>query len=224
MNKSAIRLYAVVAIIVATWGVSALVLRATEPPGVEMPTWTFREMPLQLGNWQGATTTLDPEIAVATGADIIVDRSYRNEAGRAVSIHTAMFEDPRKGFTHIPLNCYRANGWRQLTEVGEEISLSEDTTIAVNLSTWEKEGEKILVLYWYQLGEHVLQSRLELGTFRWAMGGEPKWPVLVKIMIQTQLTDEEDSKTVITAFAEQIAQWLNSPEHQKYLHRWPKKK
>ena len=40
-----------------------LVRAQTEPPEVEMPKWTFRTMPLQLGDWHGEDTKLDPTIA-----------------------------------------------------------------------------------------------------------------------------------------------------------------
>ena len=44
------------------------------------------------------------------------------------------------------------------------MEVAEDLTIAVSLTTWEKEEEKILVVYWYQLGQHVLYGRFDLGT------------------------------------------------------------
>ncbi len=45
MNTTARRLYAVAVIIVATYGISRLVQAQTEPPEVDMPSWTFREFP-----------------------------------------------------------------------------------------------------------------------------------------------------------------------------------
>jgi EpsI family protein len=186
-----------------------------------MPGWTFHDLPMQLGNWRGEATELDPVIAAATGASIIVNRAYRNDQGRTVALHAAMFDDPIDGVMHTPQNCYRANGWTKLDETHEDLQVSADQTFAVELTNWKKGDEKAIVLFWYQLGEQVLYSRLDLGKIRWKMRGQPKWPVLTKVMVQITITDPEDSLTTVLDFAEQVAKWLNQPEHQKYLAKWP---
>ena len=190
-------------------------------PRWRSPTGRLRELPFQFGAWHGEDTEMDPKIAVATGADVIINRIYRDEAGHTVSVHTATFMDPAEGIYHSPLNCYRASGWSKLSETRENVKVAEDLSIAVSLTTWEKEGEKILVVYWFQLGQHVLYDRFDLGTsVRWSMRGQPTWPVLVKVMIQLPLTDPDDTKAVGLGFAQKFAEWLNQPEHRKYLDRW----
>lgn len=223
MNSTALRLYAVVAIVAVTYGIASWVQAQVEPPGVEMPNWTFREMPLQLGEWQGEDTELDPKIAAATGAKIIVDRLYRNDLGRAVSLHTAMFDDPSEGVYHSPLNCYVANGWTKTNETLATVHISDDRTLPVKLITWQKEGETVMVVYWYQLGENVLYGRLDLGKLRFTtLRGQEKWPALVKVMIQISAIDVLETEAVVLEFADCVAQWLNQPKHQEdYLGRWP---
>jgi EpsI family protein len=221
MNTTATRLYVVAAIIVGAYGVSRLLQIATEPPEAELPGWTFNEMPLQLGKWRGENTKLDPEIAAATGAATIVDRAYRDEQRIAVSLHTAVFEDPAIGINHSPLNCYRRNGWNKTDDTRENVEISQGSTLPVAMTAWEKEGEKVMVVYWYQLGEQVLYDRFELGSIRWKMRGQPKWPALIKVMIQIPVTDPDDSKALVLGFAEHVAKWLNQPAHKKYLGRWP---
>jgi EpsI family protein len=218
MNSTATRVYIVVAIILVIYGGAHVAQLLAEKPDVEMPDWTFRELPLQLGNWSGEETTLDPTIAAATGAEVIVDRAYHDDSGRVIALHTAMFKDPAEGVYHSPMNCYRANGWRKLSEEHTEVPISENSTIAVDLTTWEKENEKVIVAYWYQVGEHVLYGRFELGTVRWALRGAAKWPALIKVMVQTPLTDPDDSRTSILEFTGHIAKWLNQPGHSAYLH------
>jgi EpsI family protein len=222
MNSTAKRLYAVIAIVVATYGVSRLVQAKTDTPEVEMPDWTFRQMPLQLANWHGEDTKLDPKIASATGAEVIVNRAYRDEQNHFAVVHTAMFKNPADGVFHSPLNCYRSNGWQNLQEIRENVQVSEDMAITVSLITCEKEAERIMVVYWYQLGDQVLYSRLDLGKLRWTMGGQEKWPALIKVMVQMPITtNSEDTKALLLNFTEHVAKWLNQPEHQKYLNRWP---
>lgn len=221
MNSTANRLYAVVILVLATYGVNRLLLAETKPPEAVMPNWTFREMPYQLANWHGEDTKMDPVIALATGADIIVDRLYRDDVRSVVSLHTAMFKNPTDGVIHTPLNCYRGAGWLKVEESKESLQLSEDVTIPVSLVTWEKEGERVMVLYWYQLGEHVLFDRWDLGNLRFAMRGNAKWPALIKVMIQIPAPDVDDAKRRILAFAEIVAKWENKPEHRKYFEEPP---
>ena len=87
-------------------------------------------------------------------------------------------------------------------------------TIPVSLSTWEQKGERLLVVYWYQLGEHVLFDRWDLGMkIRWSLRGRPKWPALIKVMLQIPAPDPEEAKPVILDFAKQVAAWENQPKH-----------
>jgi len=217
IGSTAARIYIVAALIMATYGVAHLVEAALEPPEVVLPRWTFEEMPLQFGDWRGVPTTMDPEIAVATGADRIVNREYKDDRGHAVSMHTAMFKRPEVGVYHSPLNCYRAQGWQLMKgEVRENLPVSDGLTIPVSLTTWEREGERLMVVYWYQMGEHVLFGRWDLGwKIRWSLRGQPRWPAVIKVMLQISAPEPEDAKTAILSFAEQVAKWENQPAHQK---------
>jgi EpsI family protein len=220
MNSLAVRVYAVVGVVLVAYGISYLVQVATEPPEIEQPNWTIRELPLQLGAWHGEDFEMDPKLAVATGADVIVNRMYRDNSGHTVSLHTASFLNPAEGIYHNPLNCYAANGWLKTEEKFEEVKVADDLSIVVRLTTWEKENEKIRVLYWFQLGRHLLYERFDLGTIRWSMRGQPTWPILVKVMVQINMSEGTDTKTAVLGFARQLAQWLNQPAHRKYLDRW----
>ena len=222
MNSTAKRLYIVVAIVLATYGIARWVQAQVDPPEVEMPNWTFRELPLQLGQWQGESTKLDPKIAAATGAEIIVDRVYRDEQGHAISLHTGMFKDPSEGVLHSPLNCYVANGWIKKDETRANVQVSDDMALPVSLTIWEKDRGKVMVVYWYQLGDNVLYGRRDLGMLRFTtLRGQQKWPVLAKVMVQIPVVEAIETEAVLLEFADHVAKWLNQPEHQKYLSRWP---
>ena len=117
-------------------------------------------------------------------------------------MHTAMFADPRGGVYHTPINCYRASGWQDTSEIRENLEVSDELTVPVSVSTWEQKGERIMVVYWYQLGEHVLFDRWDLGMkVRWSLRGRPKWPALIKVMLQIAAPDPEAAKPVIMDFA-----------------------
>jgi len=214
INGTAVRVLIVAALIPITYGGACLVRTALEPPGVDMPDWTFRELPVQIGNWHGEATKLDPKIALATGATTIVDRAYRDDSGHVISMHTAMFDNPTDGVMHTPLICYRSAGWAKLSEDRVNLQVFDNLPIPVSVSKWEREGEKVLVVYWYQLGEHVLFGRWDLGAkVRWSLAGKPKWPALIKVMLQIPAIEGEDTRSSILGFAEQIAKWENQDKH-----------
>ena len=206
IGSTATRIYVVAVLILATYGVNRWVVQAAaEVPEVVLPRWTFGELPLQIDDWRGTPTEMDPEIAVVTGADRIVNREYKDDRGHAISMHTAMFKSLTAGFTHSPMNCYRAQGWQLIKVTEANLPITDAVTIPVSLSTWDKDGERVLVVYWYQLGEHVLFGRWDLGWVRWALRGQPKWPALIKVMLQISAPEQEDAKTAILGFAEQVA-------------------
>ncbi|MCE5269334.1 MAG: EpsI family protein [Planctomycetaceae bacterium] len=215
-GSTAVRIYIVAGVVLLTYGATRLVQGALDPPDVAMPTWSFEQLPRELGPWQGKKIKLDPLIATATGADRIVDRQYRDDAGHVIAMHTAMFKRPEVGVYHSPLNCYRSQGWQKIKESRPKLSLPNGLEIPVCLTTWQHDNERVMVVYWYQLGEHVLFGRLDLGLkVRWSLRGKPKWPALLKVMLQVPAPDVEDARTTILGFAERVAAWENLPEHRK---------
>jgi EpsI family protein len=221
VNAVAARLYLVAALVLGAYGVDRWLTNAADPSQVEEPDWSLRDLPYRLGDWEGTDAKLDPKIAAATGAATIVNRTYRGPLGQTVALHSAMFLKPLDGVYHSPMNCYAAAGFRQLTETNENLKVSAEFTVSAKLVTWEKGTERIVVGYWYQLGNHVLYDRLDLGArIHWQMRGRPTWPVLFKVMVQTSVTDADRANAVLRDFLEEMAKWLNQPEHQKYLARW----
>jgi EpsI family protein len=213
-DKTSVRVYIVVALIPLTWWGARLMNAALEPPTVDMPDWSFAEMPRQFGNWQGEDTELDPLIAVATGAQTIVNRCYRDSAGHVINMHTAVFADPKGGVYHSPINCYRSQGWEKLSEVHTDLQVNDELSIPVDVTLWDHNGERRIVVYWYQLGQHVLFGRWDLGIkVRWSLAGKPTWPALIKVMLEIPTSQSDDAKTVVLNFAEQVAKWANQPGH-----------
>lgn len=222
-NNAAVRLLIVATIVLlmylgGKYGMAGLGL---EPRGVEMPNWTFADMPLELGVWRGERADdMDPNIVKASEAapETVVNRVYRDDRGHVISMHTAMFASYHGGAYHTPMACYQASGWENLDETRESLEVTKDLTIPVSVSTWERKGEKLLVVYWYQLGEHMLFNRWDLGMkVRWSLRGRPKWPALIKVMMQIPVRDLEEAKSVMLTFAKQVAVWENQPSHRRWM-------
>ena len=62
-----------------------------------MPTETahvqlqLNEMPRQAGNWIGEDNGLDTEVFKAIGAKDAINRTYRDQRGNTISLHSAVF-------------------------------------------------------------------------------------------------------------------------------------
>lgn len=217
-NNTMLRLYLVAALVPLTYGVARLVQVGLEPPEVEMPSWTFDELPLQLEGWTGKQAELEPELAAASGAAHATNRIYQNATGYNVSLYTATFNNPALGVLHSPMNCYRQTGWLLKNETREYLQLSDGLTIPVSCTTWERRGEKVVVVYWYQLGEHVLFGRWDLGLkVRWSLRNRPKWPAIIKVMLHLPAIDVQDAKVALLGFAKQVAAWENQPSHRQEM-------
>jgi EpsI family protein len=224
INNTAVRVGIVALLVPLTYLGANWVQASLDVRGTDMPDWTFHKMPYRLGGWQGEETKMDSKLAERTGAklDTIIERTYRDKQGHAIRMHAAMFDNPAAGVIHSPMVCYQSQGWKKLSESRESLQLPTELTnlpdtlaIPISISTWEyeKENRKVIVVYWYQIGDHFLFGRWDLGIkIRWALAGKPKWPALFKVMLEADLIDEKDSKTAILGLSEQVAGWTNKAE------------
>lgn len=216
MKNMTTRLAIVAILVVLLSTLSYVMPKWLQAKDIRLPEWDLHEIPLEFESWQRAEVKLDPKIKekILIDADIIADRAYRDEESHVVSLHVALFRDLDAGVFHSPINCYRGGGWKEFDRTSLSLRVSDKTSIPVNLSTWEQGGEKIFVMYWYQLDEHILFSRWDLPWTRWKMRGKKTWPALVKVLLQTRAADPEGAKERIQTVARFAYQWLNQPGRQ----------
>lgn len=215
MTGTTVRLLIVAAFVVAMQAAAGVMRQGLKPAHVELPGWELEDMPLRLGPWRGEDIRLesqDPRIVAKIGAEQLQDRAYRNPDGQSISLHTALFTEYDVGVFHSPMNCYRASGWQLADETSLRLQGSNGLDVSISLSTWQRDAERVLVAYWYQLQEYVILSRYQLGTVRWKLRGSESWPPLIKVLMQTSCTDnpEEDEQRV-REFAEHVFSWLARP-------------
>jgi len=212
-DATAKRLFAV-ALVVALIPVGTYFVRAgMKPSEVRFPDHDLRLLPMQLGPWKGEERQLDPDIFTATGAKYIVERSYEDNTGRSMSLHIAVFGDPDEGIYHRPYNCYRGHGYTLVSEQDVPLQVPTRENMMAHVMTWEKERRKVVVAYWYQLGDHLLFDRNDMTRVRFAMMGQHTWPALIKVMIETPATAEaEETERQLQDFAARVCQWIDVPE------------
>ena len=209
-----IRIFVAAAIIGVTY-LGMYVIEAGIQVKSEMPSWDIRDLPLQLGEWKGKETKLDEQLNLATGAQAIVNRTYTNDSGTTVSLHFAAFTDPEVGIWHNPFSCYTSAGWVVQDKYFEQLPGVQDEKGKVSFSTWKKGGDRVFVLYWFQLGEHRLYDRWDLGTsIRWQMRGRKVWPALLKILISTSANrNTAETRSQVIEFADLVYGWINQASH-----------
>ena len=85
-----------------------------------------------------------------------------------------------------------------------------DTKISV--TTWErnKTSEKVIVAYWYEVGDYTMYERQDLLNTQWAMSGKTKWPVMFKVLLEMPAGDSEDTESDILSMAQFAREWLGT--------------
>jgi len=113
-----------------------------------VPHRPLAEFPSRLGSWtQAAEMQIDADSAAVLKADDYVLRRMRNEKGDSVELFVAYYENQRAGESmHSPKNCMPGSGW-------DPVSISTVTLpdhARVNHYVVEKNGQRTIMLYWYQ--------------------------------------------------------------------------
>ena len=212
MVNTTTRIFVAAVLVVLIYCANRAVEASLKLHDVELPKLDFNVMPLKFEQWRGEETDLDSRLFVATGAQTIVNRTYRDNERHTVSSHTAVYGDPDEGIYHSPINCYRTSGWRLVEDTRESMPVGKDASILVRLTLWEREGERVAVLYWFQLGEHTLFDRYEMGKVRWKMRNLETWPALVKVLLQTPVSGDNDldrAKERLQSIAKFTYNWIN---------------
>jgi len=104
-----------------------------------------------LGQWTMAREyPLAPDAEALLKADDTLTRDYRGPAN--VNLFVAFFKSQRAGVTpHSPKMCLPANGWSEESSRIISVKVPGQTApIPVNRYIVEKDGERNLVLYWFQ--------------------------------------------------------------------------
>jgi EpsI family protein len=212
MKSTVIRLAVIIGLVLVVQFGFWVVQRGLALPTVAMPSWQLDDLPRQWDAWRGKDEVLDEkmakEIFVGTGAAKAINRVYEDDKGHQVSLHMALYSDLDAGVYHSPLNCYRSSGWRLIEDQRLPLKTPGRPEVLVSVSAWEKDGEKALVVFWYELGDHILFERFDLGKVRWVMRGQAAWPPLVKVLLHASSNDPQAARPQVMELGEQIRQWI----------------
>ena len=215
LTKTPVRILIVAALVVLVYGGAHMMQQGMKPPSVGLPPWDVQDLPMHINGWEGGEAEMPPEIRQKLGAHSSINRSYRHAEREPIAVHVALFDQYDVGALHNPANCYRSSGWRLKGDAPLRLAASDGTPVSVALSTWERDGQRVTVAYWYQLGDHIITDRVQLGKARWDLRGSQEWPALVKVLMQTSTDKVERSEEGVQELAEFIFRWLNDPDFRK---------
>ena len=132
---------------------------------ITLPETSLETMPRQLGSWSwdGKETEVDDRLFRVIGADEVVSREYTNSVGKKLTVHAAVFGDYFRGVPHPPTVCYPSSGWVQTERKEVVIEAPGVPPAATQVITYDKEGNRVLVMFWFQLGDQVFVDDQGLG-------------------------------------------------------------
>jgi EpsI family protein len=108
-------------------------------------------LPMQIGEWQGATLPPSPDIDKwFANPPVAIERQYADNGGDIVWL--ALFGSAGSNsyhlFEHTPQSCYPGTGWNILRQDVDRIPVGE-AAIYAQRGVAVKAGQKLVVLYWY---------------------------------------------------------------------------
>jgi hypothetical protein len=201
---------------VATISVLGIYFGADSLKGIGMPTevahpqFRLEEMPKSFGHWTGEDTALDPELFRAIGAEMAINRRYKD--GRvAVDMHADVFTDLFLQYgvaiIHSPVNCYPMNGFVVDNSEPVQIESAGNNVHLARLLTLSRDGARVYCLFWYQVGEVTFwnadEQRSVVHTFR----GRKTWPPMIKVMLQTSADSPEQAQQRLKPLASSVYAW-----------------
>lgn len=176
---------------------------------ISLPDTKLEAMPQQFGVWKGEASEVDERLFRVIGADEVISREYTNSVGKKLTVHAAVFGDYFRGVPHPPTVCYPSAGWIQNNR--EEVVLEAPNVppATTQMVTYEKEGTRYIVMFWFQMGDQVFTDDQGLGDARRALRTNATWPAIVKVLLQTQISNPEQDEQRLKDFGSQVYAWTS---------------
>ena len=157
MKALSLRFVAAAALMAAT----ALVLQAHSRREFFPSRQPLSSLPLRLGGWTGQDFSLDQQTLDILGQGEFLVRDYQ-DAGQPqppIGLFIAYFPSQKTGDTiHSPNHCLPGAGWVPASRETVQLSRPDGSSFPVNRYVVSKEGNRQLVLYWFQAHGRAVAS------------------------------------------------------------------
>ncbi|MDB4470841.1 EpsI family protein [Deltaproteobacteria bacterium] len=121
-----------------------------------------------------------------------LSRTYRSKNGGQVSLYIGYHDGgPQSGPIHSPRQCLPGSGWDRLKDEVREIEL-DDQKIPYVSATYQKETEKQMFLYWFQVRDEILTDEymLKVAQTKNSVLANRRDSAFIRLSLNT--TDSED--------------------------------
>jgi EpsI family protein len=173
----------------------------------QRPAKSLTELPKSLGDWTASDSPLDADLVRNTGADEMTNWNYRNSAGDVVEMNAGMWLNYEIAIPHKAEICYPGAGWELAGREVVQVPLDETThTFPAKLLTFEKNSQRIAVMYWVQFGDQIALDDDDVRRVlqRAMRAGRPR-PAAIKCMLQTSAAHLDLAKDRLRSFAGMVA-------------------
>jgi EpsI family protein len=157
MNRISLRFVAAAALMAVT----ALVLQAHSRSELFPPRSPLASLPLVVGEWSGQEFSLDQQTLDILGQGEFLLRDYTDasQPQPPIGLFIAYFPSQKAGDTiHSPNHCLPGAGWVPTLRQVVQISRPDGSSFPVNRYVVSKEGNRQLVLYWFQAHGRAVAS------------------------------------------------------------------
>ena len=139
---------------------AVLVRLYQNPPGVP-PNKPLGSFPTQIGEWVGRQEHFQDNVLNVLGVDDYFSGVYQAADGQRVELYVGFYEKQSFGDQiHSPRNCMPGAGWRIISNSTESIAMNDHAigNIEARKLVLEKEGKRLLMLYWFKSGNRTIAS------------------------------------------------------------------
>ena len=153
------------------------------------------------------------ELRVAGVTDYVM-RVYQTADGEPVaaraswlSVYVGFYESQTKGKTiHSPKNCMPGSGWEALAASTVDVPVAGAAPVEVNQYLLVNDGQRVLVLYWYQGRGRVVASEYQAKwhLLRDAALRRRSDEALVRLVVPVEGGDEERAFDLALSVAQRI--------------------
>jgi exosortase D (VPLPA-CTERM-specific) len=126
------------------------------------------QFPLDLGEWQGARTSLQRPYLDALKLSDYLLADFRNAEGCSIGLYIAYNDSQRKGeATHSPASCLPGSGWVFQSSGAAllPVQSSNGAPVQVNRCLVQKGGDRLLLYFWFPQRGRILTSMAQLKLY-----------------------------------------------------------
>ncbi|MBE9486179.1 MAG: EpsI family protein [Chloroflexi bacterium] len=153
----------------------------------------FELFPQKIGEWRMVgQARFDKQVLDVLKPTDYLSRTYMSEDGHQLTLYIGYHDGgPLSGPIHSPKQCLPGSGWNRLQDEVRSVEVNGKQIPYVSAS-YQKETEKQLFLYWFQVREQILTNEyaLKLATAKNAILNNRRDSSFVRLSIPA--TENED--------------------------------